>query len=142
IRLDAYSGRDFDAKIVRIYPELNRQSGTVPVEAELTAPRKLMPGMFARVLLPVQTADKAVIIPASALLSTPGGREAVFVVSDGKAEQREIRIGIEQGSRVQVLEGLKPGEKVVVAGMNSLKNGTAVRIAEARDSASKHSQDT
>ncbi|MBA2880917.1 multidrug efflux pump subunit AcrA (membrane-fusion protein) [Desulfosalsimonas propionicica] len=142
IRLDAYSGRDFDAKIVRIYPELNRQSGTVPVEAELTAPRKLMPGMFARVLLPVQTADKAVIIPASALLSTPGGREAVFVVSDGKAKQREIRLGIEQGSRVQVLEGLKPDEKVVVAGMNSLKNGTAVRIAEARDSASKHSQDT
>ncbi|MBS0013873.1 MAG: efflux RND transporter periplasmic adaptor subunit [Desulfobacterales bacterium] len=141
IRLDAYSGRDFDAKIVRIYPELNRQSGTVPVEAEMTAPRELMPGMFARVSLSVQTAREAVLIPANALLSTSGDREAVFVVSDGKAEQREIRIGLEQGSRVQVLEGLKPGEKVVVAGMNSITDGTAVHTEEAKISEQKQEQD-
>ena len=149
VRLDAYSGRDFqepcynqgcDVKIARIYPEINTDSGTVPVEAELTAPHNLMPGMFARISLPVQTAREAVLIPASALLSTSGDQEAVFVVQEGKAERREIRIGLEQGSRVQVLEGLKPGEKVVVAGMNSITDGTAVRIEKA-ESVQKQSGD-
>ncbi|MDZ7761595.1 MAG: efflux RND transporter periplasmic adaptor subunit [Desulfovermiculus sp.] len=150
VRLDAYSSRDFqepcynqgcEVKIARIYPELNPDSGTVPVEAELTAPHNLMPGMFARISLPVQTELEAVLIPANALLSTSGDREAVFVVSDGKAERREIRIGLEQGSRVQVLEGLKPGEKVVVAGMNSITDGTAVRTEEAKTSEQKQEQD-
>jgi multidrug efflux pump subunit AcrA (membrane-fusion protein) len=128
VRLDAYSGQEFQAKITRIYPELNRQSGTVPVEAELTNPPELMPGMFARVVLPVQTANGAVIIPDSALLNSPEGQEAVFVVRDGTAVRREIRLGIEQGSRVQVVEGLNPGDQVVVAGMNSLSDGAAVSI--------------
>ncbi|MDZ7832052.1 MAG: efflux RND transporter periplasmic adaptor subunit [Desulfobacterales bacterium] len=141
IRLDAYAGRDFEAQISRIYPELDRRTGTVPVEAELTDPPKLMPGMFARVLLPVQTANEAIVIPASALLSTSGDREAVFVVSDGKAMRREIRLGLEQGSRIQVIEGLEPGEKVVAAGMNNLRNGAAVRIAETQDSEKKNGQD-
>lgn len=131
VRLDAYSGGDFEAEIVRIFPELNRQSGTVPVEAELTDPPELMPGMFSRVLLPVQTAEDAVIIPDSALLSTSGSHEAVFVVQDGRAVRRKIRLGIEQGSRIQVVEGIKAGEQVVVAGMNSLSDGVAVRIEKA-----------
>ncbi|MDZ7642003.1 MAG: efflux RND transporter periplasmic adaptor subunit [Desulfurivibrio sp.] len=143
VRLDAYAGRDFhepcynqgcEIKISRIFPESNPDSGTVPVEAELTTSHDLMPGMFARVVLPVQTEHEAVLIPTSALLSTSGDREAVFVVSDGKAMRREIQLGLEQDGRIQVLEGLKPGEKVVVAGMNNLKHGAAVRIAEAQDS--------
>lgn len=131
VRLDAYSGDEFKAKITRIYPKLNRQSGTVPVKAELTNPPELMHGMFVRVLLPVQSVNHAVIIPDSALLSSSDGQEAVFVINDGKAVRREIRLGIDQGSRVQVVDGLKPGEQVVVAGMNSLSDGTAVRIEKA-----------
>jgi multidrug efflux pump subunit AcrA (membrane-fusion protein) len=131
VQLDAYSDQEFEAKISRIYPKLNRQSGTVSVEAELTDPPELMPGMFARVVLTVQSVKDGVIIPASALLSSPDGQEAVFVINDGTAVRRKIRLGIEQGNRIQVVEGLKPGEQLVVAGMNSLSDGAAVRIEKA-----------
>jgi multidrug efflux pump subunit AcrA (membrane-fusion protein) len=53
------------------------------------------------------------------------------VINDGTAVRRKIRLGIEQGNRIQVVEGLKPGEQLVVAGMNSLSDGAAVRIEKA-----------
>ena len=55
----------------------------------------------------------------------------MFVVEEGKAVQRKVNTGIEEGDRVQVLSGLHVGEKVIVKGHEKIKDGTAVRIPKA-----------
>ena len=59
------------------------------------------------------------------------GEQSVFVIVKGKAEQRHIRTGLTNSGMVEVLEGLKGDEQVVVVGQAGLKTGTAVRVVEA-----------
>ncbi len=128
IRLDAYPERSFTGSISRIYPALDTTTRTRTVEMSLTsAPEDLVPGMFARVELAVREVEGATIVPASAVLTVGDGQEIVFVLSDGKAVRRKVRLGIEQDREVQVTEGVEAGEMVIVAGNEGLKDGAAVR---------------
>jgi len=126
--LDAYTDRVFQAKITRVYPELNRLMRTRMVEASLTENVSLVPGMFSRVTVPVQTACDAITIPDRAIVVTPQGERVVFIVENGKVFSRKVSIGIEQGHSVQIIEGINVGDSVVVSGNQKLQNGTEVRI--------------
>ena len=128
--LDSFSGRTFTAKVVRAYPELDRRMRTRVVELVLDEPTMLMPGMFARVRLILESVADAITIPQQAVIVTPAGGQVVYVVADGKAGQRKVKVGIEQAGRVQVLGGLEPGEKLVVTGQERLKGGMEVRMPE------------
>ncbi len=134
IRLDAVPGKVFQGKIVRAYPGLDPRMRTRTVELALETPAVLMPGMFARVKLIIESVPDALVVPREAVLVTPAGGQVAFVVEDGKALARKVRTGIEQGDRVQVLAGLKAGEKVVVAGNEKLKDGVEVRVPEPKKS--------
>ncbi len=127
--LDAHPGRRFTASITRVYPDIDRQSHTRTVEATLDAAVELMPGMFARLQLTVASAPDALVVPEEAIVHT-GGQTALFVVGpEGTAERRTVRTGIEDGGRVQILEGVAEGERVATAGHNRLRDGAKVRIA-------------
>ena len=130
IAVDSLPGKTFAAKVVRVYPQLDQRMRTLTVELSLTDPAKLMPGMFARVRLVLESAENALIIPQQAVALTPAGGQVAYVVADGKAVQRKVKTGIEQAGRVQVLAGLEPGDKVVVTGHEKLKDGMEVRVAE------------
>jgi multidrug efflux pump subunit AcrA (membrane-fusion protein) len=82
--------------------------------------------MFARVEIRAERAENALAIPKEAVL---GGREkpAVFVVEEGVARLRPVRLGITDGERYHVKEGLKEGEIVVTFGLNDLRDGTPVQ---------------
>jgi len=103
---------------------------TRTVELVLDESAKLMPGMFARVRLILESVADALTIPQQAVIVTPVGGQVAFVVAEGRAVQRKVKVGIEQAGRVQVLAGLEPGEKVVVTGQEKLKDGMEVRVAE------------
>jgi membrane fusion protein (multidrug efflux system) len=92
----------------------------------------LLPGAFANVELTVNDLSNALMVPAEALI--PDYETSyVFVVKDGKAEQRRVSTGIRTDSRVQIVAGLEPGDVVVTSGLPQLKPGIPVRSA--RDAA-------
>jgi membrane fusion protein (multidrug efflux system) len=85
--------------------------------------------MFARVEILAEQAGNSLTIPKEALLA---GREkpAVFVVQEGVAKLRPVSLGITDGERHQVVEGLKEGERVVTFGVQDLRDGTPVQFAQ------------
>ncbi|MFW6107493.1 MAG: efflux RND transporter periplasmic adaptor subunit [bacterium] len=127
--LDAFPGRTFTAKVLRVYPHLDPRMRTRTVEARFDQARGLMPNQFARLKVRLELARDAVTIPAQAVLQAPDGAQSAYVVKEGKALRRDLQLGIEQGQRVQVTRGIEPGEQVVVKGNETLKEGAPVRLA-------------
>jgi len=128
INLDAFPGKSFSGTLVRSYPELDRRMRTRTVEFLVAEAPALLPGMFARINLELEAIPDAVIVPREAVLVTPAGETVVFVFQDGKVAQRKVKIGIESEGRLQILSGIEPGEKVVSAGNEKLKDGSEVRL--------------
>ena len=88
---------------------------------------KLKAGLLADVHFSIDAVETGLSIPVSALLAS--AKEAkVFVVNGNKVEQRSIKTGIVTSDKVQVTEGLKAGEQVVISGQVNLENGTAISI--------------
>jgi RND family efflux transporter MFP subunit len=101
-------------RIARISPSISEDNRTLLVEAEVpNNDHSLRPGSFARAEIIVQAADPAVLVPASALISF-AGVEKVIGVEGGKAVEKRVRTGRRSGDRVEIVEGIKPGEAVVL----------------------------
>jgi membrane fusion protein (multidrug efflux system) len=99
------------------------------VEAVAPNPQGLLkPGMFARVHVDIASDVPAVFIPSMAVVSV-AGVEKVFVVVDGKAVERKVRLGKRDGEFVEITEGLKPGEKVITTALDRLTDGTPVTVS-------------
>jgi membrane fusion protein (multidrug efflux system) len=130
VRLDAFPDSTFHASITRTYPFLEERMRTRTVEAEIDAKVSILPGMFARLLLPLKTVDSAVVLPSQSVLVLPSGDRVVFVVSADTVSRRSVELGIEQENRVQVLSGVTAGELVVVAGNEKLRPGAEVRVIQ------------
>ncbi len=128
VTLDAYPGVPLRGRIARVYPRLDERTRTRTFEVEVAGAVDLLPGMFARLRLPLTTVGDAVIVPDAALMTGSKGQAVVFVVQEGKAQRRPVRTGIEERARVQIVSGLAAGEKVVVTGQERLKDGAAVRV--------------
>ncbi len=128
IRLDAYPDLTFTGRISRLYPYLDAQMRTRTIEITIKEPVDLLPGMFGRLQLILESIADARIIPARALLVTPGGDHVVFIVENEKAFQRRIKTGIEEKGRLQILSGVSPGEQMIVSGQEKLKDGAPIRL--------------
>ena len=141
-RLDAYPGKAFSGRVIRAYPDLDRRMRTRTVEAKIAGISEVMPGMFVRLTLKLEQIDDALVVPLAALVTTSEGDSVVFAVRDGKAIRRKVKTGVEASDRIQVVEGISPGDKVIVSGHKDLRDGMDVRLIEpARpDEKSKSSQ--
>ncbi len=128
VRFDALPGSEVTGEVKRIYPELDRKLRMRVAEVSVDDQEALAPGMFARVRLTVETLPEAVVVPATAVVTTPRQEQAVFVVDGELAHLRTIEPGIEEGSLVQVVSGVDAGEIVVAAGHRKLEDGTRVRV--------------
>ncbi|MBZ6077280.1 efflux RND transporter periplasmic adaptor subunit [Microvirga puerhi] len=122
----AYKGRVFKGTVSTIDPRVDQTTRTVRLTAEFDNPDEaLKPGMFLAVALEVTTKDDAVIVPEEAVVSE-GLRQLVYPVKDNKIERRVITIGQRQGGNVEVLDGLKAGETIVVLGVQRVRPGIEV----------------
>ena len=119
----AYPNETFLGKVVRIGNRVESASRTHDVRiAVRNEDGRLKPGMFADVEIATTALKDALIIPDTALQSDEEG-QMIFVALDGsKFEKRPVKIGMEQRGRVQILEGVKEGEKVVTDGSFILKS--------------------
>lgn len=128
VQLDAYPGQTYPGKVSLVYPNLDTRMRTRTAEVTLSAPVALIPGMFARLRLALESVQEALVIPMDAVLLQPNGEKVVFVYQDGKAQRRLVQTGAEVGGQVQIVAGLQPGESVIVAGQEKLKDGAAVNV--------------
>jgi RND family efflux transporter MFP subunit len=117
IQLSSQPGEPISGEVVFVYPYLNEDTRTASVRIEVpNEDRRLKPGMYSTVFVPVDLGEQ-LVIDDQAVLDT-GERQLVFVDrGDGHFEPREVRVGEKvDGGRVIVLDGLSEGEKVVISG--------------------------
>jgi membrane fusion protein (multidrug efflux system) len=133
----AFPGRAFVGKVASIDSRVDMNTRSVIVRALLSnEDGALRPGMFLNVTL-ANDDREALVIPEEAL-SPEAERQYVFVVRDGKAERLEVRIGDRRPGSVEVLAGLKSGDRVIVEGTQKVRDGAPVRTTEmAADSATE-----
>ena len=128
LTFDAVPNRTFAGQIDLISPYVNPETATFGVRIRVTDTGGLLrPGMFARVAIVYERKPDALQIPRTALLDGDGPPK-VFVVEKGKAAERAVKLGLSNGALIEVTDGLKDGEQVVVVGQGAVKPGATVRI--------------
>ena len=126
--VDALGGEHFTGKISRISPTVDPQTGTFRARVEIPDDtRHLKPGMFARVNIAYERREDALQVPRTAIIDSDG-EQSVFIVVGAKAEQRKVSTGLANNGWLEVLDGLKGNERVVVVGQAGLKSGTLVKV--------------
>lgn len=139
LTFDAVPNHVFEGKIELISPYVSADTATFTARIRVTKTDGLLrPGMFARVAIVYERKPDALQIPRTALLDGDGPPK-VFVVKDGKALERAVKLGLSNGAWIEVTDGLKDGEQVVVVGQGAVKPGAAVRVvnSSARPAAAK-----
>lgn len=116
VSISAYPDKSFEGTITYVYPTLKPETRTVPVRLEIANPRQLLkPAMFAQVELPVGGKAKVLTVPNSAVIDS-GTRQIVLVqLAEGRFEPRAVKLGSRTDTYVEVMDGVKEGEQVVVA---------------------------
>jgi membrane fusion protein, multidrug efflux system len=125
----AFPGRTFTGKVASIDSRVDVNTRSVIVRALLAnEDGALKAGMFLNVSLSKDERE-TLIIPEEAL--TPeAAKQYVFVVADGKASRREVRIGGRSPGSVEILDGLEAGERVIVEGTQKVRDGAAVNAID------------
>ncbi len=139
LSFDAVPNKVFEGRISLISPYVSAETATFAVRIHVSGTEGLLrPGMFARVAIIYERKPDALQIPRTALLDGDGPPK-VFVVKDGKAAERAVSLGLSNGAWIEVTDGLKDGEQVVVVGQGAVKPGAAVRVvnSSARPAAAK-----
>jgi membrane fusion protein (multidrug efflux system) len=127
VLLDAYPGKSLRGRVSRVYPELDSRMRTRTAEAALVDPVDLIPGMFARIEVTLQSIPDAVTVPSGAVIVTPKGERIAFVLDGGKAVLQKVETGIEKEGRIQIVKGIRVGDQVIVSGNEKLKDGAEVQ---------------
>nr|WP_294850336.1 efflux RND transporter periplasmic adaptor subunit [uncultured Sphingomonas sp.] len=112
---------------------INEGTGTAALRAEFPNPNHLLlPGQFVRARIMAGTQADGVLIPQRAVKMTSDGATVMVVGQKNMAEIRKIQVGALQGDQWTVLSGLRPGDKVIVNGLQKVMAGQPVRIAPAK----------
>jgi membrane fusion protein (multidrug efflux system) len=130
IKLDAYPGQVFGGQIVQVFPLLDARLRTRTIQIALDQRLSLLPGMFARLDIILESVADVPGVPTHAVLPSPQG-PVVFVVEDDKAHRRKVETGIEDGGFIQIKQGVDVGETLIVAGAENLKDGASVTVRAA-----------
>ena len=138
IKVDAYPGRIFDGKITTIEPQIASDTRNIRVQATIANPEKILkPGMFVTTTVVLPEKPAVVTVPETSVDYTLYG-DSVFLLTekkeeDGKTSLSAVRTFVQTGNRVdgrvEILKGLKPGDRVVAVGQLKLQSGSAVSIS-------------
>lgn len=121
-----YPGRSFVGRVTSLDSRIDASSRSILVRAELpNGDGAIKPGMFLNVGLR-RDERMGVVVPEEALVPEQN-RQFVYVVANGNAEKREVRTGLRRPGSVEITEGLRAGERIVVEGTVKLREGGPVR---------------
>ncbi|MBR0685520.1 efflux RND transporter periplasmic adaptor subunit [Bradyrhizobium manausense] len=138
LKVDAYPGRTFDGKITTIEPQIATDTRNIRVQATIANPEKILkPGMFVSTTVVMPDKPAVITVPETAVDYTLYG-DSVFVITekkgeDGKTSLNAVRTFVQTGNRVdgrvEIIKGVKVGDKVVAVGQLKLQSGAAVAIS-------------
>ena len=126
LRVDSYPDREFQGKVKRISPALDEKNRSLTAEAEvINRGGELKPGMFARAQVVSDPSSKALLVPEKSIV-TVAGVNKVFVVDGGHAVERLVKLGTRDGNMVEILDGVRIGERVITTNTDKVENGAPV----------------
>ncbi len=123
------------AEIIHVASAAEASTRMVPITArvESTGNRAVRPGAFAQVRVPVGGNEKAIVVPRIAVRTSERGYLA-YIVEDGKAVERQLELGMRTSNdRIEVREGLREGERLVIRGAEALRPGVLTHEVAARE---------
>jgi RND family efflux transporter MFP subunit len=125
IRVDTYPNRIFEGEVAVVNQTADPLGKKFRVEIWVPNPQFLLkPNTFGQVIIEVNPRPEAVVVPQRAIIED----KYVFVVEDGVAHKREVKLGLQNSAKVEIISGLQPGELVVVEGNSGLTDGAKVKI--------------
>ncbi len=130
LHVDAYRDRTFTGRVTRISPTVNTSTRAFPFEALVpNSDAVLKPGTFARVHVESGKVDDVLTLPYAALQYRYGVNR-VFVVNGDRLSVRELQVGERLGDRIEILSGVKEGERVAVTDVDMLTDGAIVSVTK------------
>jgi RND family efflux transporter MFP subunit len=132
LTVEAYGSATFTGQITRLAPAVDVQTRTLELEGRVpNADGRLLPGFFAKGVVLTGRDAAAVFVPAEALTHVAGITK-LFVIADGRAQERLVKPGARQGTLVEIPSGVKAGDVVATSNLPQLFNGAPVAIAVPR----------
>lgn len=129
---DYLADKRFEGYVKRISPIVNPATGTFKVTIGLDLGHEgLRPGMFVNAYIITMTNDNALILNKDAIVYD-GNKRFVFVVKDSLAYKLPVKVGFEDASRVEIIEGISDSDNVIIVGQNGLRDKTKVKVVKQR----------
>ncbi|MBS2028627.1 MAG: efflux RND transporter periplasmic adaptor subunit [Deltaproteobacteria bacterium] len=133
VEVDALPGRSYAGKVVRISPTFDPVTRTLDAEVQIeNHDGELRPGMYGQGSIVIETHRGVPVAPAEAM-QISNDEHYVYVVDGDTVHRRRVTVGVDNGDWLEVTSGLKAGEQVVVAGLESLSEGAKVRVQHVDD---------
>lgn len=130
VEVDAYPGEKFHGKIARVAPVLDPATRTATMEVEIpNGDNRLKPGMYARINLTVEERKGALVAPKNAVIDFENKRGVWMPNENNRAAFAPVQLGIDGGDTVEILGGLKEGDKFVTTGASAVRNNDQLIIA-------------
>jgi RND family efflux transporter MFP subunit len=126
LKVDTFADRQFKGVIRRINPSVDEKNRSLVAEAEVKNENALLrPGMFARAEVVSNRQGTALMVPEKAVVSLAGVNK-VFVLDGDHASERQVKLGARDGSLIEILEGVKLGDRVITTNADRLHDGAMV----------------
>lgn len=133
VELDALPGKSYLGKVSRISPTFDPVTRTLDAEVQIANPTgELRPGMYGQGSIVIETHAAMPVAPVEAV-QISNDEHYVFVVEGDTVHRRAVKVGVDGGSWLEITAGLRAGEQVVAAGLESLSDGAKVRVAHVDD---------
>jgi membrane fusion protein, multidrug efflux system len=124
-----------EGRLALVNNEIDQASGTIQMKAAFAnADNVLWPGLSVSTRLLIETLRQVVVAPEDAVQRGPNGLYAFVVSDNNKIEMRDVKVGQEGNGQSVILQGLSPGEKVVIAGQYRLQQGVLVQPTDTSSS--------
>jgi RND family efflux transporter MFP subunit len=130
VSVEAYPDRRFEGRVWRISPTVDQSKRTFLVEALMQNPGgELKPGSYAKARIRTNKFEQVYLVPVRAVNYVLGTNK-VYAVRGNTVEPREVKLGDRFGQEVEIVEGVRPGERVAITQLNRLESGVSVRVVE------------
>lgn len=128
VEIPAAYDEDITGKIDRLSPAADPKTGLYSVRIYIeNKEHKIKPGMFSKIKLDTDVRENVIAVKSESVVQDDE-KMVVYVVEDNKAVQKEVKIGLDTGTYIEILDGVKKDDKIIVKGQNYVENGSIVKV--------------
>lgn len=127
--VDAIPGEEFTGTITFVGSAVNPDNRTIPVEVRVrNAGGKLKPAMIAEMKVRLRARENSIVIPEDYIIKSDLDEFVVYIEQDGLAKERKVKVGATSQGDVLILDGLKPGDRLITTGQQNVSDGQPVVV--------------